>query len=367
MSILEEAKPEAAFAKFGIYGEAGSGKTYTASLIAIGLHKFIHAEKPIAFAATEPGVDYVLHLFKEAGIKLVTKKSRVFSDLLTIHDDAEKECSILIIDSITHYWVELQEAYMKKNGMTKINWMKHSAPIKAIWRDFSDRYINGKLHVIMCGRSTVIFEDVIDPEDGSKETKKTGTKMKTENEMGYEPSLLVEMSAVQLSPQFGSKLVRRAFIKKDRFSVMDGKLYDNPTFETFMPHVGQLNIGGEHRALELDRADSTTYIKSEESGEKRALNKEILCEEIQNEVRKLYPGQTEGDKLKRIALLEEVFNTNSWTKISTLTKNDVLADGLNVIRAKVYDASKPTPQAVPVIPLDESGNGKKAAKKGARA
>jgi len=366
MSILEEAKPEAAFAKFGLYGEAGSGKTYTASLIAIGLHKFIHAEKPIAFAATEPGVDYVLHLFKDAGIKLVTKKSRVFSDLLTIHDEAEKECSILIIDSITHYWVELQEAWMKKNNLTKINWMKHSAPIKAIWRDFSDRYINGKLHVIMCGRSTVIFEDVIDPEDGSKEAKKTGTKMKTENEMGYEPSLLAEMSAIQLSPQFGSKLVHRSFIKKDRFSIMDGKLFDNPTFETFVPHIERLNIGGEHRALELDRPDSTTYIKSEETGEKRALNKEILCEEIQNEVRKLYPGQTEGDKLKRIALFEEVFNTNSWTKISTLTKNDVLADGLNVIRAKVFDVSKSVPKAAVLLATIDPGDGK-SKKKGAKA
>jgi hypothetical protein len=366
MSILEEARPEAAFAKFGLYGEAGSGKTYTASLIAIGLHKFIHADKPIAFAATEPGVDYVLHLFKEAGIKLVTKKSRVFSDLLKIHDEAENECSVFIIDSITHYWVELQESWMKKNNLSKINWMKHSAPIKAIWRDFSDRYINGKIHVIMCGRSTVIFEDVIDPEDGSKETRKAGTKMKTENEMGYEPSLLIEMSAAQLSPQFGSKLVRRAFIKKDRFSIMDGKLFDNPTFETFMPHIELLNIGGEHRALELDRPDSTTYIKIEETGEKRALNKEILCEEISNEIKKLYPGQTEKDKLDRIKLLEEVFGTNSWTKISTLTKNDVLADGLNMIRAKVFDAFKPTPQAAPVVPPPDPVDGK-SKKKGARA
>jgi hypothetical protein len=365
MSILTAAKPEAAYLKLGLYGEAGSGKSFTASLVAIGLAKFIKSDKPVAFADTETGSDYVRHLFEEAGIKLVSAKTRAFSDLLTITDEAEQGSSVLIVDSISHYWTELQDAWMKRNNLTKINWMKHSAPIKAIWRDFTERYVNSKLHIIVCGRSSPIYEDVIDPEDGSKESKKTGTKMKTENEMGYEPSLLGEMTPVQLRPQFGGTLVRRVFIKKDRFDILDGKLFDNPTFETFLPHVERLNLGGDHKALETGR-DSTGLIKDENNGERRALNKEILCEKITNEIKKLFPGQTEKDKASRIALLEEVFGTNSWTEISTLFKNDRLEAGLALLKSKVADQEGDKAEPVKVTPVAPPENGK-GKQKGARA
>ena len=65
-------------------------------------------------------------------------------------------------------------------------------PLKAMWREFTDRYVNSKLHVIMRGRAGYIWDDVED-EEGVKELKKVGTKMKAEVETGYEPSLLIEM------------------------------------------------------------------------------------------------------------------------------------------------------------------------------
>jgi hypothetical protein len=363
MGILTEAKPEAAFLKLGLYGEAGSGKTFTASKVAIGLRQYIKSDKPIAFADTETGSDYVRHLFVEVGIKLMSAKTRAFSDLLAITDEAEKECSVLIVDSISHYWTELQDAWMKRNGLTRINWMKHSAPIKAIWRDFTERYVNSKLHIIVCGRSSPIYEDVIDPEDGSKESKKTGTKMKTENEMGYEPSLLAEMTPFQLTPQFGGKLVRRAFVKKCRFDILDGKIFDNPTFETFLPHIERLNLGGDHKALEVGR-DSLGLVRDDNNGERRALNKEILCEKIANEIKKLFPGQTEKDKAGRVALMEEVFGTNSWTEISTLFKNDRLEAGLGILQGKVLDATSPVTSDPVTVP---DNGGKQGKSKGARA
>lgn len=338
MNLLQKATLEAAYAKLGFYGEAGSGKTYTASLVAIGLQKYIKSKKPIAFAATEPGVDYVMHLFKDSDVELVVAKTRVFADLITddhrrgIIDEAEEECSVLIIDSISHYWLELQESWMKKNGLNRINWIKHSAPIKAIWRDFTDRYINSKLHIIVCGRSTVIFEDTIDPEDGSRETKKVGTKMKTENEMGYEPSLLMEMSAAQMEPRFGEKIVRRVFIKKDRFSVMDGMIFDNPTFETFLPHISKLNIGGIHRAVDTE-GDSQRLIESPRNGEQRAITRDILCEKIMNEIKLLYPGRTEADTAARLKLMNETFATNSWTEIEKRVPMQALEIGLAKIKA----------------------------------
>lgn len=331
--LFQEAKPEAAYLKLGIYGEAGSGKTFTASLVAIGLHEFIKSTKPVGFADTETGSDYVQKMFKKAGIKLMVKKSRVFEDLLKLTDEAEKEFSVFIIDSISHFWIELQEAFMKANDLKRINWIKHSAPIKHIWRDFTERFLNSRLHIIVCGRSSPIYEDIIDEEDGSKETKKTGTKMKTENELGHEPSLLTEMTSVQLSPNFGGKLVRRLLIKKDRFDEMDGQIFDNPTFKTFLPHVENLNLGGEHRGIETGR-DSTGLIQSDRSGEQRMLNRDILLEKIESEITLRFPGQTKEDRTAKLKMIESLFTTNSWKEVEKKVPVEILSAGYEKLKAE---------------------------------
>jgi hypothetical protein len=355
----------------GIYGIAGSGKSFTASKVAIGLSNFIKSDKPIAWADTETGSDFVRpRLFDPAGKKLLVAKTKAFADLLKIADEAEAACDVWIIDSISHFHDELIASFLAKNELKRLR-LRDWQPIKATWKDFTDKFINSKLHIILCGRSSDVWEEKEDPQDGSLELKKVGTKMRAEKEISYEPSLLVEMEAVQLLARVDRQVVRRAFVKKDRFDILDGKFFDNPDFDTFLPHVQLLNIGGEHLAVESGR-NSQALLDDPNTGEKRALNKEILCEEISNEIKKLYPGQSEKDKLDRIKLLEEVFGTNSWTKISTLTKNDVLADGLNMIRAKVHDASTPAAAvAEKLSPLaysddvSKKGDGKK--QKGARA
>jgi len=104
MSIFKTGELEMAYLKMGLYGAAGSGKTFTASDIAIGLHRFTEAKKPIYFIDTETGSDFVLEKFKKAKIKLLVAKSRAFKDLVAGVDEAEKKGSIILIDSITHFW-----------------------------------------------------------------------------------------------------------------------------------------------------------------------------------------------------------------------------------------------------------------------
>ena len=115
MGMLKPAKNKMAYAKVGLYGSAGSGKTRTASEIAIGLHKAIGSTKPIAAFDTEPAFSFVLPLFEHAGIELlVADESRALSDLMDFMDEAEKECDIVIIDSITHVWRDAQESYLRR-------------------------------------------------------------------------------------------------------------------------------------------------------------------------------------------------------------------------------------------------------------
>jgi hypothetical protein len=315
---------------------------------------------------TETGSDYLRDKFDAEKVKLMVSKTRAFSDLV----DAIKEIpvgAIVIVDSITHYWNELIESYMKKNQKTRLV-LRDWQPLKATWREYSDRFVNSQLHIIVAGRSADKWDEVED-EDGAKELKKVGTKMRAEVEFGYEPSLLVEMQLFQFSARVGSALVHRAHVKKDRFDVINGQFFDDPGFEAFLPHIGRLNLGGEHQAIEPGR-DSQAIFSDPNIGERKALNKEILCEKILNEMRKLYPGQTEREKAERIKLMEEVFGTNSWTEISTLTKNDRLQTGLDMLIEKVAAVFSPTPAPIPVISPESKptdGGNTKPKSKGARA
>lgn len=366
--LLQPAKAQMAFLKLGIYGIAGSGKTFTASRVAVGISELLKSDKPIAMADTETGSDFVgPRLFVPAGKKLLVAKTKAFSDLLAIVDEAEKECDVLIIDSISHFHDELMASYLKKNQLTRLR-LRDWQPIKSAWREFTERYVQSKLHIILCGRSGDVWEEKEDPEDGSTELKKVGTKMRAEREISYEPSLLVEMEAVQLSSRIGAEIIRRAHVRKDRFDVIDGRAFDNPTLDSFMPHISLLNIGGEHLAIEPGR-NSQSIFDDPNIGEKKAIRKEIFLEKIGNEIKKLFPGQTERDKASRIALMEEVFKTNSWTEISTFLKLDQLEVGLEALRAKVAGDVPPAPApeaTATVAPVTENGNGKTKTKKGDR-
>jgi hypothetical protein len=336
MTLFKPGKNEMCFLKMGLYGEAGTGKSFTSSKIAIGLHKYIKAKKPIFFLDTETGVDYTLSLFKESNIEIQVAKSRAFKDLLEATDDAEKSSSILIVDSITHFWNELLDAYQKKHNISRIT-LRHWIPLKQTWREFTNRFVNSKLHIIMAGRSAYIWDDVED-EEGVKELKKTGTKMRAETEMGYEPSLLAELETVRTSARTGAKWIHRAWIVKDRFDVIDGEHFDNPDFDSFLPHIKLLNLGGKHRAIDQDR-NSQEMFKDDNTGEARYKRLKILVEKVQNAVYRAHPATTKEDKLGRLDLLRKAFDTDSWTAISTMRYQD-LEVGLKIIESEIKEEAK---------------------------
>jgi AAA domain len=72
------------------------------------------ANKPLFFLDTEKGSDWVARKIKDAGVELYTAKTRAFVDLLAAVEEAERNASLLLVDSVTHFWVELCAAYAKK-------------------------------------------------------------------------------------------------------------------------------------------------------------------------------------------------------------------------------------------------------------
>lgn len=314
--LLKEAKNEMAFAKIGIQGFAGSGKTFTASKMAIGLSQYIKSDKPVAFLDTETGSSFVITLFETAGVKLVICKSRAFIDLLSVIQEAEKNNSVLIIDSITHFWNELMESYQRKNNITRLtlrDWM----PIKKEWKKYTDLYINSKLHIIMCGRAGWDF-GYVENEQGNMELGKTDTKMKVEGDTGFEPSLLIEIERTRKEKQkIGSAFNHRAWVLKDRTNTINGRHFDNPTFEDFIPHIKLLNIGGEHIGINTEN-DSQSIFTPERSNAEFFKQLDIVLEEIEDEITARIPGRAAEDQERKIYLLREIFGTSSWTAVKSL-------------------------------------------------
>jgi hypothetical protein len=361
--MLKKAKNETAFAKVGIYGDAGSGKTFTASCMAIGLHKFAKCTKPIGFFDTEPALSYVLPLFEAAGIEVLCfDSSRALSDLMKFMDEAEQLCSIVIIDSITHVWRDVQKSYIEKvNEVKKRKRLplleklefQHWGTIKDVWSKFTDRFLSSKVHVILCGRLSSIYEYQT-ADNGKKELITSGTKMATEKELGYEPSLLIEM----IKHRENGRITNRALIEKDRFNYLNGLEIDFPShtgvnikhiygvFEKLKVHFTHLNLGGTHFDSMNARDSKDLYPDIEEGdwpSEQR--QRAIWTEEIQGLLVSKYPGQTAAEKQMKSDLIESVFGTRSWTKVET-THSEKLKEGYKVLK-EIFDAPTPEEKGVP--------------------
>lgn len=316
MGLFKKAEQNAAFLKMGLLGFAGAGKTWTGCLVAKGLVEIArkrglaYAEKPVVFLDTENGSDYVVSDFEAAGIQLLVAKTRAFSDLKAAMKEAEESASVLIIDSITHFWTEFTEAYAKvknrKRGLEFQDW----AYLKREWRTgFTDPYLNSNLHIVMCGRAGYEYEHYTD-DAGKKQLEKSGIKMKAEGELGFEPSLLVLMER-DTDPDSG-KVKRTAVVMKDRFRILDGKEIPNPTFKSFLPHIERLNLGGQQGGIDTSR-NSDGMIEPEQY-DRRRTDREIALDLITNLGTKHFTASAD-DKKRKLELLEAAFGTNSWTEI----------------------------------------------------
>ena len=332
MKYLKKATNKMAYAKVGLYGGAGSGKTRTAAEIAIGLHKAIGSNKPVGMFDTEPAASYIIPLFEEAGIEfLVYDESRALQDLMAFMDEAEKACSVVIIDSITHVWRDAQNSYLNKvNAKRREKRQKpiyqlefhHWGPIKSSWQTFTDKFLSSKVHCIVCGRAGAIYEYQKNDNSGKMELITTGSKMATEKELGYEPSLLIEM----IKHREDGKIINRALVEKDRTDRLNGHELDFPNYESLKPHFDFLNLGGKHFDSMNKRDSQSMYeLGAEDDGfayEKK--NREIECEEIKSVlISNGLDGQNKEAKEKRNQLFIDFFGTGSWTAIESMKSQDL--------------------------------------------
>lgn len=325
MSFFAKSDPKPAYLKMGIYGEAGSGKTYTASTIAIGLSGVVKAATkaapPIMFLDTETGSDWVQPLVEKAGLEFYARKSRAFDDLKQSVIEAEKAQGILIVDSMTHFWEEIREAYLQakrrrlKNPTARLELPDWNV-IKPEWAKFTTLFLNSSAHIILCGRAASIYEFQENDEGTKKEMITAGTRMAAEKGMGYEPNILIEMTAHQAKGARKTKtIIRRATVLKDRSTLLDGRVFDNPKFADFGPHIKRLNLGGVHSGIDTTRSSAGLFPMSDKAD--NSLQRKIVLDEIQSSLVSHFPGQTAEHKKAKVDLLKKHWNA-AWTEMESV-------------------------------------------------
>lgn len=331
-TLLHEATNEQTAAKVGIFGDTGSGKTTTGGLLALGLSLTHCKGRPVAMMDTESASDFLLSIFRTEGVKLLTVKSRAFSDMLDVLSEAELVgCAALVVDSVTHTWTELVESYCRKKQIAKPEF-HHWKEIKQAWNEWTTRFLSSPLHIIVNGRLGYEYE-YQENERGKKELVKGDSKMRAEGQFGYEPHLLIEMEKIRDTEgsHRGGRFLHRAYILKDRSWVLNGKTVDFPdkdgygrgdwkkVYQAFAPHFEVLNIGGQQQAAPTSTSDGMFGPDGSSEYYRRERQKRIALEEIENTLVLLWPGQDQKSKRIKLLVIEALFGTRSWEAVQQQT------------------------------------------------
>lgn len=335
MSPFKPAVNQQAYVKAGLLGFAGSGKSTTAMELCSGIAEL--EKKPIFYIDTENGSDFFVSRMKARGIGFEVWKTRAFVDLCTAVNEAVKAQAILQIDSVTHFWAEVMASYMRQKNRTKLTFADWN-PIKSTWAKFTDLYLNSPAHIAMCGRAAFEYDHFID-EAGDKKIEKVGTKMSAEANIGFEPSLLIEMVAERIDNADKSPNARNienvAYVIKDRSDLLNGKRFVKPTFKDFKPHYDFLNIGGEHVGVDTSRSSKDLF---EPGNDNNWLEKKkqiaILKEEVEGLLVSAYPGRSAEDSKTKADLAFEAFGTRSWTALDDYTP-EAMREGLGKMKALI--------------------------------
>jgi len=316
---LENRSP---YFKMAAEGVAGSGKTYTLALIAIGLYQKIKSKKPVVIFDTEKSAKFLKPLFREHGINVETKESRTLTDLAaTIKICNDGYSDVLLIDSITHVWEQFLEDYKIKKSRKRLQFQDWGE-IKPTWkRTFSDAFVTMECNALFTGREgfTYDYEEI----NGKKELIKTGVKMKAETETAYEPDVLIRMERFEELLGKDVKVWRTATVIKDRSNIIDGQVFKNPTFKVFEPVLDFLFSEVKEKVNTVSHPNSD-LIEEEASSSADRDDRRIMLERNSALLDRIAAGTSKDSRALRLFLLEYAYyGETSDLAISRMTKGQL--------------------------------------------
>jgi RecA/RadA recombinase len=228
-----KAQPQQAFIKMSMYGPPGSGKTFTALLMAEGLAKKMG--KRIAFVDTERGTDFYAKPVAQrtvhpAAFEFDALYTRSLAEVLReVRALDTHKHGVIVIDSISHMWEAAMDAYTGKRTSQDGIPMNAWGSIKKPYKDMMRELLAMSAHVFILGRQKNVFE-----QDEGEQMRKVGVAIKAEGETTYEPHICVRLEC-RPSAKDQTQSTVYMYCEKDRSSVLQGRTIANPNFDTIAP------------------------------------------------------------------------------------------------------------------------------------
>lgn len=208
--MFRKAERKKAKLRLGIVGPAGSGKTYGALLVAMGLGG------KIAMIDTENGSGDLYAGLGEYDVCTLAAPYEVQKYLAAIHDAERAGYDVLIIDSLSHAWAgegglldQQGKIADAGRGNSYTAWRK----ITPLHNQLVEAMLASPCHIIatMRAKTEYILEE---NERGKKEPKKVGMAPVQRDGMDYEFGVVFDLAANHT-----------AQVSKDRTSLFDGRVF----------------------------------------------------------------------------------------------------------------------------------------------
>ncbi|MBQ7220726.1 MAG: ATP-binding protein [Synergistaceae bacterium] len=208
---FRKAERKKAKLRLAITGPAGSGKTYSALLIAFGIGG------RIAMIDTESGSGDLYANLGEYDICSLSAPYDVRKYIQTIHDAEQAGYGTIIIDSLSHAWsgegglLDLQGklAATSKAGNSYTAWRQ----VTPLHNRLIDAILGSSCHIIATMRSKTEYLQT-ENERGYKEIKKVGMAPVQREGMDYEFGTVFDLS-----------VDHSVTVSKDRTGLFDGKVF----------------------------------------------------------------------------------------------------------------------------------------------
>jgi hypothetical protein len=200
---LQKASRKNAKIKMALQGPSGSGKTFGALLLAFGL---CNDWNKIAVIDTE---NHSSELYAHLGEYQVLQMGEPFTPeryIEAIQVCEKSKIEVIIIDSISHEWLNVLESHSKMTGNSYTNWSKLTPRHNA----FVQYILQSPVHIIGTIRSKQDY--IITEKNGKQVPEKVGMKGVTRDGMDYEFTLVFEID-----------IKNNAVATKDRTSLFMGK------------------------------------------------------------------------------------------------------------------------------------------------
>lgn len=182
---LRQSERRQAKIKMALQGSAGSGKTFSSLLLAIGLTGGDLSK--VAIIDTENGsADLYAHLGRYNVLSLTPPFTpENYIKAIEVCEQAGME--VIILDSISHSWDELLDFHSKLAGNSFTNWGKITPRLNA----FINKILQAQAHVIATMRTKQDY--VLNQKDGKMVPEKVGLKSVMRDGVDYEFTLVFDV------------------------------------------------------------------------------------------------------------------------------------------------------------------------------